>query len=102
MAAPAADTIGAREPVSVLSAPDVEPLRTAWWKRPAVIGPVAGILVLLLGLWWYASTIVDSTVDLPAVARLNLDVGQPPPRLRVPSQAEVNLMLDAMRYFEKQ
>ena len=59
------------------------------------------ILGGLLGLWWYASTIVDATIDLPGVARLNLDVGQPPPRLRVPSQAEVNLLLDAMRYPER-
>ena len=101
LAAPAADAIGTREPASVLSVQDVEHLRTPVWKRRAVQIPAIAALVVLLGLWFYASAIVDRAPDLPAVARLNLDVGQPPPRLRVPSEAEINLMLDAMRYPEK-
>ena len=100
-AAPAADAIGAYEPAGVLSTPDLETRGIRWWKRPAIAGPFVAIAVILFGLWWYVSGIVDRTVDLPAVGRLNLDVGQPPPRLRVPSEAEVKLALEGMRYPER-
>ena len=98
LAAPAADAIGAYEPAGVLSTPDLETRGIRWWKRPAIAGPFVAIAVILFGLWWYVSGIVDRTVDLPAVARLNLDRGQPPPRLRVPSEAEVKLALEAIRH----
>jgi hypothetical protein len=94
LAAPATDAIGTYEPAGVLSTPDLETRSVRWWKRPAIAGPFVAIAVILFGLWWYVSGIVDRTVDLPAVARLNLDRGQPPPRLRVPSEAEVKLALE--------
>ncbi len=94
LAAPATDAIGTYEPAGVLSTPDLETRGIRWWKRPAIAGPFVAIAVILFGLWWYVSGIVDRTVDLPAVARLNLDRGQPPPRLRVPSEAEVKLALE--------
>jgi general secretion pathway protein A len=93
MSAPASDSIPSRPAGGVIAAPEADIIRVAWWKRPAIVGPIAGVVLAVLGLWWYASSVVDASIDLPAVARLKLDVGQPPARVRLPSEAELNLTL---------
>jgi general secretion pathway protein A len=95
--APASDTVTSR-PASVLTASDADLIVVPWWKKPVVFGPAVAVLLLLLGVTWYAAGIVNGDPGLPAVARLKLDVGQPPPRLRTPTDAELNLYFDSMRY----
>jgi len=95
--APASDTVTTRA-ASVLTASDSDLIVVPWWKKPVVFGPAVAVLLLLLGVTWYAAGIVNGDPGLPAVARLKLDVGQPPPRLRTPTDAELNLYFDSMRY----
>jgi general secretion pathway protein A len=95
--APASDTVTSRA-ASVITAAEADLISVPWWKKPLVFGPVAAALLLALGAWWYASGIVNGDQGLPAVARLKLDIGQPPPRLRIPTDAELNLYFDSMRY----
>jgi general secretion pathway protein A len=95
--APASDTVSPRT-ASVVTESDSDLIAVPWWKRPVVFGPAAAALLLLLGGWWYASGIVNGDPGLPGVARLKLDIGQPPPRLRIPSDAELNLYFDSLRY----
>jgi len=95
--APASDTVTPRA-ASVITAAEADLISVPWWKKPVVFGPVAVALLLALGAWWYASGIVNGDPGLPGIARLKLDIGQPPPRLRIPTDAELNLYFDSLKY----
>ena len=86
LAAPAADAIGAREPVSVLAIPDVDPLRL---RGGSELPRSAGrrVLVILLGLGGMRARL---SIRSPTARRRSPEPRRrpPPPRLRVPSQAE--------------
>lgn len=102
MPAPASDSIAARSILGATPAPapepSIDPVRTPWWKRPGRLVPAAAVVLASIGLWWYVGSVVNGDLGLPAVARLKLDVGQPPPRLRVPTEAELKLYFDSMQY----
>jgi hypothetical protein len=56
---------------------------------------VAGIAAV--GSGYYAVSVVNGDLGLPAVSRIRPDVGQPPPRVVRPTDEEWNAYLAAMR-----
>ena len=66
----------------------IGPGRSWRWLKLTLIGLSTLVVAGAIAFWMYAGSALGD-LDLPAAPQVRLDTGQPPPRIRIPNDAEL-------------
>jgi general secretion pathway protein A len=86
---PAEEADSGRAATAGVTVPDaIESGATKRWLKFSLIGLAGLVAAGAIGFYLYAGSALGG-LDLPAVASVRLDTGQPPPKIRIPTNEEL-------------